>query len=179
MDRSVVFVDAGYLFAEGARLLVGEARTRSQVRLEHARVLQHLEQLSKSLTGLPLLRTYWYDAATCGPTSTQTALAYQPSLKLRLGKVDSTGGQQNVDAKIVADLEQLAANGAMADALLLTGDGDLLAGVCAAQGHGVRVHLVGIEPARTNQAGILVREVDSVHELSRADLESFMTILAG
>lgn len=179
MDRVAVFVDAGYLFAEGARLLSGEKPPRAQCRLDHGRVLRHLVQWSERLSQLPLLRTYWYDAASAGPSATQTALSYQPSLKLRLGRLHPEEGQADVDPQIVADLSQLASNGAMTDALLLAGDGDLLPGVSIAQAHGVRVHLLGIAPARSNQSGALVREADTVHEMSREDIASFLTISPG
>jgi uncharacterized LabA/DUF88 family protein len=178
LDRTAVFVDAGYLFASGSRLIAGEKLTRSQLHLEHEAVLSLLVELAAKLSGLPLLRIYWYDGASAGPNAAHTALAYRPSVKLRLGLVNEQGQQQGVDELLVADLVNLAKNRALADALLLTGDDDLRGGVVQAQELGVRVHLLGIAPARENQAAALVQEADSVRELSEAEVRSFLSIAA-
>ena len=175
MDRAAVFVDAGYLFAAGSRLIAGEKLTRGELHLDHDVVLGLLAELTRAITGLPLLRIYWYDGTSTGPTPQQVALAYRPSVKLRLGLVNQQGQQEGVDALVVTDLVDLARNHAMADALLLTGDDDIRVGVQQAQQFGVRVHLLGIEPARENQAGLLVQEADSVHELAASDVRSFLT----
>jgi hypothetical protein len=63
----------------------------------------------------------------------------------------------------------------MADVLLMTGDEDIRVGVQQAQEFGVRVHLLGIEPARENQSGFLVQEADGVRELTRAEVQSFLS----
>jgi NYN domain len=175
VDRAAVFVDAGYLFAAGSRLIAGERLTRGELHLDHDVVLGLLAELTRSITGLPLLRIYWYDGTAAGPTPQQVALAYRPSVKLRLGLVNPQGQQEGVDSLVVTDLVNLARNRAMADALLLTGDDDIRVGVQEAQQLGVRVHLIGIEPARENQAGLLVQEADSVHELVVSDVRSFLT----
>jgi len=176
LDRTAVFVDAGYVFASGSRALTGEKLSRSQLHLDHEAVLKLLTSLVAELTGLPLLRIYWYDGATTGPNAAHVALAYRPNLKLRLGQVDARGQQQGVDALLVADLVTLAKNRALCDAVLVTGDDDLRAGVEQAQEHGVRVHLVGIPPARDNQAAALVQAADRVRELSLAELNSFLSL---
>lgn len=164
------------MFASGARALTGEKLTRSQLHLDHEAVLKLLTALVTELTGLPLLRIYWYDGATTGPNAAHVALAYRPSLKLRLGQVDAQGQQQGVDELLVADLVTLAKNRALCDAVLVTGDDDLRAGVEEAQAHGVRVHLVGIPPARDNQAAALVQAADRVRELTTAELKSFLSL---
>ena len=173
MDRTAVFVDAGYVFATGARLLTQEKLTRSQLHLDHERVLALLVKLTAELTGLPLLRIYWYDGASAGPNAAHQALAYRPNVKLRLGQVNE-GGQQGVDSLLTADLVGLARNRALAEALLWTGDDDLRAGVEQAQELGVRVHLLGIEPARENQAAALVQAADTVRELSATEVKGFL-----
>lgn len=175
MDRTAVFVDAGYVFASGSRALTGEKLSRSQLHLDHEAVLKLLGALVSELTGLPLLRIYWYDGATIGPNAAHVALAYRPNLKLRLGQVDAQG-QQGVDALLVADLVALAKNRALCDAVLVTGDDDLRGGVEQAQEYGVRVHLVGIPPARDNQAAALVQAADRVRELTTAELKSFLSL---
>lgn len=178
MDRAAVFVDAGYLFAQGSLLIAGEKLARSELHLDHDKVLASLSLLAANITSLPLLRIYWYDGTASGPTPTQLALAYKPSVKLRLGFVNQHGQQKGVDSLIVTDLINLARNRAMADAVLLTGDEDIRVGVQQAQEFGVRVHLIGIEPARDNQSGNLVQEADSCHELRKTDVTSFLTRVA-
>jgi uncharacterized LabA/DUF88 family protein len=176
LDRTAVFVDAGYLFASGARALTGEKLARSQLHLDHEAVLKLLGSLVHELTGLPLLRIYWYDGASVGPNAAHIALAYRPNLKLRLGQVDARGQQQGVDSLLVADLVTLAQNRALCDALLVTGDDDLREGVERAQQHGVRVHLLGIPPARENQAAALVQAADTARELTTAELNGFLSL---
>jgi uncharacterized LabA/DUF88 family protein len=175
LDRTAVFVDAGYVFASGSRALTGEKLSRSQLHLDHEAVLKLLGALVDELSGLPLLRIYWYDGASTGPNAAHVALAYRPNVKLRLGQVDAQG-QQGVDALLVTDLVTLAKNHALSDAVLVTGDDDLRAGVEQAQEHGVRVHLVGIPPARDNQAAALVQAADRVRELTTAELKSFLSL---
>lgn len=174
MDRSAIFVDAGYLFASGSKLIAGERQTRSQLLLDHARVLELLTALAHELTGLPLLRVYWYDGATSGANPAHVALAYRPNLKLRLGLVNDTG-QQGVDELLASDLATLARQRAIADAVVLTGDDDLRASVEEAQSFGVRVHLLGIAPQRENQAAALVQAADTLRELVEAEVRSFLT----
>jgi uncharacterized LabA/DUF88 family protein len=174
MDRAAVFVDAGYLFAEGSRLIAGEKLRRSALRLDHDAILRKLTDLTQELTGVPLLRIYWYDGATSAPNPAQVALAYRPNVKLRLGAVTEQG-QAGVDALLVGDLVTLARNRALSDAVLLSGDDDVREAVEEAQSFGVRVHLLGIAPARQNQAGALVQAADGVRELSADEVGAFLT----
>ncbi len=69
MERTAVFVDAGYVFASGGRALTGNKLARSQLHLDHEAVLRLLSLLVSELTGLPLLRIYWYDGASTGPNA--------------------------------------------------------------------------------------------------------------
>jgi uncharacterized LabA/DUF88 family protein len=174
MDRCAVFVDAGYLFASGAKLLSGARQPRSQLHLDHDRILELLVQKAQQLSGLPLLRVYWYDGASSGPNPAQLALAYRANLKLRLGLVDD-GQQRGVDELLAQDLIGLAHHRALADALVLSGDDDLRPAVEQAQASGVRVHLLGIAPARENQAAALVQAADTTHELSALEVGGFLT----
>jgi len=173
MDRAAVFVDAGYLFAEGSRLVAGEKLRRSALRLDHDKILKLLAELTRELTAVPLLRVYWYDGATSAANPAQTALSYRPNVKLRLGLVDEQG-QHGVDALLVTDLVTLAKNRAICDALVLSGDDDLRGGIEEAQALGVRVQLLGIPPARQNQAGALVQSADSVRELAESEVRDFL-----
>jgi hypothetical protein len=92
------------------------------------------------------------------------ALADFPDIKIRLGQVNSAGEQKGVDALIVTDMAELARNRAMADAVLMSGDEDVRVGVVRAQQFGVRVHLIGIHPARSNQSRSLLQEADTTTE---------------
>jgi uncharacterized LabA/DUF88 family protein len=175
MDRTAVFIDAGYLFAAGSTLIAGQPLKRAQLNLDCDAVLELIKRLVTEVTGLPLLRVYWYDGTNSGPTMQQQELGYKPSVKLRLGFVNREGQQKGVDSLIVTDMINLARNRAMSDVLLMTGDDDIRVGVQQAQEFGVRVHLLGISPARYNQSGYLVQEADSLLELKLAEVQSFLT----
>lgn len=56
MDRTAVFVDAGYLFAAGSQLIAGAKLTRSELHLDHDAVLTLFGGLVAQITQLPLLR---------------------------------------------------------------------------------------------------------------------------
>jgi uncharacterized LabA/DUF88 family protein len=175
VDRTAIFVDAGYLFASGSKLVTGDRQARSLVLLNHEAVLSLLTDLAQQLTSLPLLRIYWYDGASAGANPAQVALSYRPNVKLRLGLVNAQGQQEGVDQLLARDLTSLARNRAMADAVLLSGDDDLRSAVEEAQELGVRVHLLGISPARENQAATLVQAADGVRELSESEVRHFMS----
>ena len=173
MERVAVFVDAGYLFAQGFVELCGmKLKRRGEIRLtDHKAVAVKLKAFAEDVSKLPLLRIYWYDGTSQGPTSEHIALAWQADIKVRLGFVNSRGEQKGVDSLIVTDMITLARNGAMAECVLLGGDEDLRVGVQQAQEYGVRVHLLGIKPARGSQSIFLLQEADVTHEWEAADLD--------
>jgi uncharacterized LabA/DUF88 family protein len=175
MDRVAVFVDAGYLFAQGAVALVGQKLPRAAVVLDHERAAETLARFAQGISGVDLLRVYWYDGTSTGPTAQHLALAHLPSVKIRLGFVNSSGQQKGVDSLIVTDMITLARNHAMSDAVLLSGDEDLRVGVQQAQEFGVRVHLLGIRPSRGSQSLFLLQEADSTHEWGPDVLASFLS----
>jgi hypothetical protein len=121
-----------------------------------------------------LLRIYWYDGTSTGPSAQHIALAFKPRTKLRLGFVNSFGQQKGVDSLIVTDMINLARNRAMAEAVLLSGDEDLRVGVQQAQELGVKVHLLGITPCRSSQSQFLLQEVDDFHEWTIKDVSAFI-----
>ncbi len=178
MDRVAVFVDAGYLFAQGSALLAGQKQPRKLVRLdEKSAIGELLAVANKAATGVPLLRVYWYDGAFRWPTAEQQILADMDHVKLRLGFVNSAGQQKGVDSLIVTDLIELARNHAISDAVLLSGDEDIRVGVQVAQTLGVRVHLLGIEPGRGSQSKNLRQESDTIHEMNKACVAKFLNVL--
>lgn len=180
MLQAAVFVDAGYLLAAGLRLLsTGEPQRRSNGVLDVPAVLAKLRSDVQACTaGARLLRIYWYDGALRGgqPTPEQTSIALSNDVKLRLGMVNSRGEQKEVDALIVTDLIELARNHSVSDAVVLAGDGDLRIGVQIAQTYGVRVHLIGIKPAKGNQSPELAAEVDQRLEWSEVEVRSFLSL---
>lgn len=170
MDRVAVFVDAGYLFAQGSVALSGRKLLRVNILLDAEKALQALADFAREISQLPLLRIYWYDGASAGPTSQHITLAHLDDVKVRLGFLNSVGEQKGVDSLIITDMIALARNRAMADAVLMSGDEDLRVGVQQAQEFGVRVHLLGIRPSRGSQSLFLLQEADSTTEWGPEDL---------
>lgn len=176
MDRCAVFVDAGYLYAEGGKLL-GIGPSRRRVRLDAGRANEFLVGVAERTSHLPALRTYWYDGARERvPTAEHHAIADLPNVKLRLGRLNNRNQQKGVDALIYHDLMTLARERAISDAFLLSGDEDLREGVRAAQEIGLRVTLMGIltRSGARNQSHDLAREADEVIMLAEADLSGFI-----
>lgn len=179
MGAVAVFVDAGYLFAQGSVALNGEKIRRNRLTLNPAAAISALIKVATERTGgQPLLRVYWYDGArgNIGLSPDHTALAHMDYLKLRLGFLNGAGEQKGVDSLIVTDLIELARNRAMTDAVLLSGDEDVRVGVQIAQSFGVRVHLLGIIPARGSQSLQLMQEADTTGEWDTAIIQSLLTV---
>lgn len=164
--RYALLVDAGYLFACAGRLVLATT-TRRDFRVDTPGFVGAL--IAAAAARLPgrLLRVYWFDAAKDRvPTVEQRAVAQLPGVKLRLGNLNAAGQQKGVDAQVRADLETLARNHAITDAILLAGDEDMVPAVEAAQAYGVRVHVWGVEPPfGSNQAERLLWEADDYHVL--------------
>ena len=175
MQRVAVFVDAGYLFAQGSALISGQKLPRSQVTLNSETCSRLLAEFARSVSGVTLLRVYWYDGTSTGPTAQQLTMAHLADVKLRLGFVNSVGEQKGVDSLIVTDMITLARNRAMSDAVLLSGDEDIRVGVQQAQEFGVRVHLLGIKPSRGSQSLLLLQESDTTHEWDEGVVSTFLT----
>jgi uncharacterized LabA/DUF88 family protein len=149
VKRGAVFVDAGYLFAQGSVALTGSKKPRSLLELDAETAITELLTIFKThAVDCELLRIYWYDGASFkGPTIDQDKLGHLDNVKLRLGLLNSVGEQKGVDSLIVTDMIELARLGAICDAVILSGDEDIRVGVQIAQNYGVRVHLLGIVPA--------------------------------
>lgn len=177
MGRVAVFVDAGYLFAQGSTALTGSKQPRDILTLNVGNVVTAFERLATALSGKELLRIYWYDGArqAMGLSQDHSALAFHNNIKLRLGFVNSQGQQKGVDSLIVTDLIELARSGAIKDAVLLSGDEDVRIGVQIAQSFGVRVHLLGIAPQRGSQSLQLLCEADTTAEWQRDHVAAFLS----
>jgi len=175
MNRVAVFVDAGYVFAQGSVLLAGRKLPRGQTSLDHSGAVASLATFAERVAGVALLRVYWYDGTSSGPTAQHLTLAHLDNVKVRLGFVNSVGEQKGVDSLIVTDMIALARNRAICDAVLVSGDEDLRVGVQQAQEFGVRVHLVGIKPSRGSQSLFLLQEADTTHEWTDAEVAPFLS----
>ena len=176
MDYVAVFVDAGYLFAEGSTLLSGRKLQRSEIRLNADGVARALTTVAMRASGqLPLLRIYWYDGTAGEPSDQHRTLARHAHMKVRLGIVNRRGQQKGVDSLLVTDMITLARNRAMAECVLLSGDEDMRVGVLQAQEHGVRVHLLGIRGTSNSQSDLLVQEADERWQWREDDLRPFLT----
>ena len=124
MDRCALFVDAGYMLADGAMAVHG-TRRRESVTWDYEGLLQLLGNLARDRTGLPLLRCYWYEATVEGRrTSEHDALADMPGIKLRLAKL-RPGRREGVETEIHRDLTVLARNHAISDAVVVSAEEDL------------------------------------------------------
>jgi uncharacterized LabA/DUF88 family protein len=176
--RCAIFVDAGYLFAQGSAAIAGEKVARSKLTVNKAVVLDALVRVKNDrCPATQLLRIYWYDgAATTGPTSQHFDFAFTEDVKLRLGFLNSNGQQKGVDSLIVTDMIELARNRAITDAVLLSGDEDIRVGVSIAQSYGLRVHLLGIAPSRGSQSQLLLQEADTTTEWTKEQVGAFLQI---
>ncbi|GLW64872.1 hypothetical protein Arub01_31160 [Actinomadura rubrobrunea] len=179
MDRCALFVDAGYLLADGAMAVHG-TRHRETVSWDFGGLLQLLGELARERTGLPLLRCYWYEATVEGRRSPEhEALADLPGLKLRLGRI-RPGRREGVDTEIHRDLMTLARNGALADAVIVSGDEDLAQVVADAQDLGVRVTVVHVAvDGNWTISRVLRQECDDLIELGAGQLRPYVNLLAG
>ena len=176
MSRAAVFVDAGYLFAEGSVLLTGARQDRVRLSLDVEGVVAALRREVEKSTGCSLLRIYWYDASRSSlPGPEHVGLAEAQNVKLRLGRINEGGEQKGVDALIMADLVELSRNRAITDAMLLSGDEDLRHAVAQSQQLGVRVHLLGIRQVmRANRSRLLVQEADTHGEWDGQEMAGFL-----
>ena len=184
--RVAILVDAGYLYAEGSKSLSPSGATplpRADLALDLPVVIEQLRAVAgEQAPNAALLRIYWYDGVLRGDLSEeQRLLAAMPDVKFRAGIVNSAGQQKGVDSLMVTDLIELARNNAIADAVLLSGDGDLRIAVQIAQSFGVRVHLVGIEPGPgyPSRSPDLFQEADTTTDWPRAEVSEVLTLKHG
>lgn len=179
MDRCALFVDAGYLLADGAMAVHG-TRRRDAVSWDHSSLLELLNRVAHEHTGLPLLRCYWYEATAEGRRSPEhDALADIPGLKLRLGRV-RPGRREGVDLMAYRDLTTLAREHGICDAVLVSGDEDMVHAVTEVQDYGVRV--TGVHVAVDGNwtiSRVLRQECDQLIEVVAAQLRPYVNLLHG
>lgn len=179
VDRCALFVDAGYLLADGAMAVHG-TRHREAVSWDYPGLLQLMTSLSRERTGLPLLRCYWYEATVEGRrTPEHDALADIPGLKLRLSRI-RPGRREGVDAQVHRDLMTLARNNAICDAVVVSGDEDLAQVVCDAQDLGIRVSVIHIAAdGGWAVSRSLRQECDDLVELGAVHLRPYVSLVTG
>lgn len=179
MDRYAILVDAGYFFAAGAQAIANKQTPRRDISIKSpSGLIDALAAEARLQTQVPnALRVYWYDALSGPrPSIDQAALAHLPGVKLRLGTLNTAGGQKGVDSLIVTDLIDLARNRAITDAIIVSGDEDLRIAFQIAQAYGVRAHVLAIGDHTKNVSPALQMEADSVVCLDAAWLNNHLSI---
>lgn len=181
MGRIAVFVDAGYLFAQGSDVLNGAKIARTRITLDEPKAVELLSAFAKECAEADtLLRIYWYDASPGkGVNAGHIRLGQLNNVKMRLGIINAFNEQKGVDSLLIADLIQLAHNRAIDSAVLVSGDEDLRVGVQVAQAYGVRVHLLGLNGPKAksaSQSQSLVGEADTRTLWPEDVVASFLSI---
>ncbi len=178
MERLSIFVDAGYLFKQGSGAVLKTKLGRHEIALD-AKQFVHLlgAWVCERYPQDELLRTYWYDGAYQGvPTQDQLNVASLSFVKLRLGRINSSGQQKGVDTLMVRDLMVLSQERSIHRAIVLSGDEDLREGIAYAQDRGVRVAVVGIDAGGDQSQSVdLVREADESLVLPSAVIDGVLT----
>lgn len=179
VDRCALFVDAGYVLADGAMAVHG-TRRRESVSWDYAGLTQFLAGLASECSGLPLLRCYWYEATVEGrPTEEHDTLADLPGVKLRLARM-RPGRREGVESEIHRDLTTLARNKAVTDAMVVSAEEDLAQVVADVQDLGMRVTLLHIA---VEGNGVIPRalrqECDDIAEIDSAHLRPYVELISG
>jgi hypothetical protein len=179
VDRCALFVDAGYVLADGAMAVHGTRRGES-VSWDYEGLLQLLSSLAADRSGLPLLRCYWYEATVDGRrTAEQDALADVPGIKLRMAKI-RPGRREGVETEIHRDLTTLARNNAISDALVISAEEDLAQVIADVQDLGLRVTLVHIAvDGNWTISRALRQESDDILEIGGEHLRPYVELIAG
>lgn len=143
MHRCAVFVDFGYVRA-ALWLLTGSPAARDRNQLDYAGLAEAIATFVELDCGLPLLRSYWYDAMPArGESALVRPFASLQRVKLRLGPT-SDSGQKEVDIQLHDDLTTLASGGLVSSIYLLSGDGDFRPTIARTQSSGVELRVVDI-----------------------------------
>jgi NYN domain len=179
VDRCALFVDAGYVLADGGMAVHG-TRRRDSVSWDYPGLLQFFGNLATERTHLPMLRCYWYEATVEGRRSAEhDALADLPGVKLRVAKM-RPGRREGVEGEIHRDLTTLARNKAVSDAMVVTAEEDLTQVIADVQDMGMRVTLLQIASDGSATASRALRqECDDFVEVSAADLRPYVELISG
>lgn len=153
LERVMVFIDAGYW-----RKSLEDHFNRVDVDLSKV--------VTKLLRGRRLVRTYFYTAKIERPPDEYwrnqqaeqqrllTALAHQPFVEVRLGRLQFMGGdaprQKGVDVLLALDMLRFALKGNYDTAILISGDGDFADIVRMVKDEGRRVEVVTFPGTRAH-----------------------------
>ena len=174
MDKYVVLVDAGYVYAEGSKLMFGDMMPIYINGSEFcASIFDKIEDFFVNQIQEPLprrLRMYWYDAR-----DRSQWIASTPGVTLRLGRVNYSGSQKGVDGAIIRDMLTLCDTGKVSDVFLISGDEDLIEGVSKVKDQGVLVHLFQFKTKINNMSHALLNEADGLLEVHQADMRTAIT----
>lgn len=181
MDRLAVLIDAGYLLSQSVQILSRQqSKSRKDIVISDPQGLigKIVEHSIDALGNRKLLRVYWYDGVLGKLSTEQEALSQLADVQFRAGTIRS-GQQKGVDSKIMADLIELSGNHAISDAVLVTGDGDLVVGIDLAQRRGVRIAALGIEDIDSgvphNQSFEVICAADRVKRIGKAEIGSYLS----
>jgi uncharacterized LabA/DUF88 family protein len=179
VDRCALFVDAGYVLADGAMAAHGTSQ-REAVSWNYAGLLRFFAGLAADRTGLPLLRCYWYEATVDGRrTSEHDTLADLPGLTLRLGRM-RPGKREGVETEIHRDLTTLARNRAVSDVLLVSAEDDLAQVIADVQDLGVRVIIMHISvDGNWTVSRALRQQCDDIVEIQGTQLRPYAELAGG
>ncbi|MFB8763787.1 NYN domain-containing protein [Nocardiopsis alba] len=179
MDRCALFVDAGYLLADGAMAVHG-TRNRDSVAWDYSGLVQFLNEVARDRTGLPLLRCYWYEAiADDRRSQEQDGIADIPGIKFRAARI-RPGRREGVESYVQRDLTTLARTGVLCDAVLVSGDEDMAPVVADVQEMGVRVTVVHISvEGNWTISRSLRQECDDLIEIGAGHLRPHVELLSG
>ncbi|OOC56341.1 MULTISPECIES: NYN domain-containing protein [Nocardiopsis] len=178
MDRCALFVDAGYLLADGAMAVHG-TRNRDSVSWDYTGLVQFLNEVARDRTGLPLLRCYWYEAVADDRRSQeQDGIADIPGVKFRGARI-RPGRREGMESYVQRDLTTLARTGVLCDAVLVSGDEDMASVVADVQDMGVRVTVVHISvEGNWTISRALRRECDDLIEIGAGHLRPHVNLLS-
>jgi uncharacterized LabA/DUF88 family protein len=179
VDRCALFVDAGYVLADGAMAVHG-TRRRESVSWDYAGLLRLFGSLAMDRTRLPLLRCYWYESAVEGRrTPDHDALADLPGVKLRVAKM-RPGRREGVEGEIHRDLTTLARNKAVSDAVVVSAEEDLAQVIADVQDMGMRVTLLHVTvDGNSAIPRVLRQESDDIVEIGAAELRPYVELISG
>ncbi|EEI27652.1 NYN domain-containing protein [Corynebacterium glucuronolyticum] len=145
LERTMVFVDTSYLLASFYNSW--ETGARAQLEIDLPEVVAQLKGMIEDQLGQPIHRQMWYDGIPdSGPHRYHRALRACNGVQLRVGQLIEWGErrtQKAVDTRLVADLVLAGVHQTCSDAVLVSGDADMIPGVNEATNSGVRVHLYG------------------------------------
>ncbi|MFC6706170.1 NYN domain-containing protein [Flexivirga alba] len=170
-----LYVDAGYLLAAAATRITGTS-LRAGIEVAHAELIEGLVRQVCEDSGMPLLRTQWYDAARFNSmTEQQKHISALPRVKLRLGRMAQDGTQKGVDLRLGLDIVNHARHGRVDRLYLVTGDDDLTEAVDEAQNLGAQVIVLAVPNADGKPHGVsthLRQVADDVLLVDEAGLDS-------